>query len=156
MGRSIFPNLAFCSLYIQQVVLAAVRVTRWEWVKFGTKELGWAWSHDHVASEQCNAWRWKLNTKIIFSHKFSCQSAGKNKTNTALSEGSLSYFLCFVARLSLYVLWIDSFPSRELASWDISYSQIVVFRFLFSSCASLEVLWRPPGEACRTLWKPLD
>ncbi len=46
-------------------------------------------------------------------------------------EGSLSYVLCLVARLSLNVLRIDPFRSRKLANLDVSYFQVVVFLFSF-------------------------
>ncbi len=70
---------------------------------------------------------------------------------TTFLEGPLLHFLCCVARLSLYMLRIDPFPSRKLASLDISYFQVVVLRFLFLFCVSPEVLWRPRGEARLTL-----
>ncbi len=42
-------------------------------------------------------------------------------TYMAFLEGSLSYFLCLVARLSLNVLRIDPFRSRKLASLVVTY-----------------------------------
>ncbi len=56
------------------------------------------------------------------SHSYRQTEVKAMSTCIAFLEGLLSYFLCFVACLSLYVLGIDPFPSHKLASLDMLIS----------------------------------